>query len=154
MVFTPEFNLEGRIRQVFEQARNSSRAQTPEPASIYGFSMSFSDDGTPIIEEFGNASPYGTSDYVEPVTDVVEKYDTVCVLAELPGVEKEDIELRASDSQVTIKVDKPLRRFIKDIRLSCMVNPQTATAKYTNGVLEVTLRRAENIESGEKISIN
>jgi len=120
---------------------------------VYGFTMHFSRDGRPVLEEFGNVSPYGVTGFVEPVTDVIEKYDSVSIIVELPGVDKEDIDLRASVESVYIKVDKPLRKYIKDVRLSCMVRPETTTARYNNGVLEITLKRVEDGPTGKRIRI-
>lgn len=120
---------------------------------VYGFTLRFGRDGSPLLEEFGNVSPYGVAGYMEPVTDVIEKFDSVSVIVELPGVEKEDIDLRSSVESVFISVDTPFRKYSKDVKLSCRVVPESAVAKYNNGVLEVTLKRVEEGPAGRQVSI-
>jgi len=146
-------DINERIRQMFEQARQITKKPVYTEPQVYGFTMGFSRDGQPVIEEFGNVSPYGTSGYMEPATDVIEKVDSVLVIAELPGVERKDIDLRASVESVMITVDKPLRKYVKDVKLSCRVKPDSAVAKYNNGVLEVTLKRADDANAGRRVQV-
>jgi len=143
--------LHERLRRVMDEARQISTR--PGGPYVYGFTMRFKPDGSPVVEEFGNVSPYGVGGFVEPATDVIEKFDSVSVIVELPGVEKEDIDMRASVESVFIKVDKPFRRYIKDVRFSCRVLPESAVARYNNGVLELVLKRAEDGPVGRKVQI-
>jgi HSP20 family molecular chaperone IbpA len=52
-------------------------------------------------------------------------------------------------------VDTPKRKYYKKLEMSVKVNPKTAKSKYINGVLEVTIKKAEKEEEpeGEAIKI-
>lgn len=126
---------------------------------VYGYSMSVGPDGKPIIREFGNVKPseFGgpkAAEEREPLVDVVTGDKVVQVIAEVPGVEKNDIKLFGTEETLTISVDTEKRKYRKDVELPVKVDPKSAKAAYKNGVLEVTLNRLERKKpSGEKISI-
>jgi HSP20 family protein len=106
-------------------------------------------DGKPHVEKFGNVSQMGyerpgeKSDEREPLTDVIEGKEDVKVIAELPGVEKKDIDLEAGEDSLLIKVDTAQRKYHKELELPCRILPDTTKANYNNGVLEVSIKRAE-----------
>ena len=73
---------------------------------VYGYSVKIGPDGRPIIREFGNirpglekerGPPLSLRGSREPFIDVIVEADEVKVIAELPGVEKEDIQLSANE---------------------------------------------------------
>jgi HSP20 family protein len=146
-------DFHSRIRQMFQEARTVYRRPDFGGPFVYGYTMRFAKDGQPVAEEFGNVSPYGIAGYMEPVTDVIERSESVSVVVELPGVKKEDIDLRTSVESVFLSVDTPFRKYMKDVRLSSRVRPETAVARYNNGVLEVTLMRAEDAQAGRKVKV-
>jgi len=88
----------------------------------------------------------------EPLVDVIEKDGEVRVIAELPGVEKEDIDLRATETSLTISAESQHRKYYKELSLPTPVNPKSAKATYRNGVLEVSLPKAGR-GRGERIPI-
>ncbi|MDY7081577.1 MAG: Hsp20/alpha crystallin family protein [Halobacteria archaeon] len=61
------------------------------------------------------------------------------VVADLPGVKKEDIRLNATESELRIKADGSARdrSYDERIELPTRVDPDSADANYNNGVLEV-----------------
>ncbi|MEM1776413.1 MAG: archaeal heat shock protein Hsp20, partial [Nitrososphaerota archaeon] len=111
--------------------------------------------------EFGNIRPRGRPEIVEltetrePLVDVFEEDDTVKVVAEVPGVEKEDINLNATEDMLIISVKTPQRKYYKEVELPAKVDPNSAKASYKNGVLEVTLKKKEGVkeEKGVKIKV-
>ena len=124
---------------------------------VYGFSISVGPDGKPVIREFGNVRPtrFGPRfvEEREPLVDVVEEDDEVVVVAELPGVEKEDIDLSCTERELIISVDTEKRKYYKRLDLPVEVDPKSAKANYKNGVLEVRLKKAKPVHKGEKIKI-
>ena len=58
----------------------------------------------------------------------------------MPGISKEDIELNATETEVIIKADSNARKYYKFIKTQVPVDPDSAAAKYNNGVLEVTFK--------------
>mgnify|MGYP001765949009 CR=1 FL=1 len=108
---------------------------------FYGFSISIDNEGKPIVNEFGNVKPGlkgpELAEEIEPLVDVIDSKDAVKIYAELPGVEKGDIDLSATESSLTISVHGEKKRYHKEVDLPQKVNPDTAKATYKNGVLEV-----------------
>lgn len=131
---------------------------------VYGYSITIGPDGKPEIREFGNVKPgvsrfgrpsISISDVREPLVDVISTNGEIKVLAELPGVDKEDIKLHGTETTLTISVDTPQRKYYKEIELPERVDPKQAKSTYKNGVLEVTLPKKKEAPppKGEPIKI-
>ena len=142
--------ISSRLRRKFEQVKNAPAVEQP---SVYGFSLGFAKNGQPVFQEFGNVSAYGVQGYVEPITDVIEKHEQVSVIVELPGVAKDEVDLRVSSESVYIKVDTEYRKYLKDVKLSCQIKPESTKANFLNGVLEINLKRASDGSGGKKVKI-
>lgn len=130
---------------------------------VYGYSMTVGPDGKPRIREFGNMKPesrMGRShldikDKREPLADVVTTDGEVQVIIELPGVAKDDIKLRGTEDSLVVSVDASAQSYYKKLELPARVDPKTARSKYTNGVLEVTIKKVEDkAPEGETIAID
>ena len=132
---------------------------------VYGYSMTLGPDGKPIVREFGNMkpssrpTPFGVSkpsldvrEEREPLVDVINDNGSIRVIAELPGVDKKHISLNCSERVLTLSVDAENRKYYKEVSLPAEVDPRTAKAKCTNGVLEVVLTKAKE-PTGEHINI-
>jgi len=130
---------------------------------VYGYSIKIGPEGKPEIREFGNIRPEAgpgigkpridIKEEREPLVDVITTDGEVKVLAELPGVEKNDIKLHGTEETLTISVDTPQRKYYKEVELPAKVDPQRAKSSYKNGVLEVTLARREAKPKGEPIKV-
>ncbi|MCE7741780.1 MAG: Hsp20/alpha crystallin family protein [Candidatus Heimdallarchaeota archaeon] len=115
---------------------------------VYGFNIGLDPEGKPSFRQFGNLKPKGygdleTSDVREPLIDVFKEDNQVRVIAEVPGINKGDIELTGSDRTLTIKAHSQSRKYEKSVSLPVAVDIKTAKAKYKNGVLEVVIDRKE-----------
>jgi len=125
---------------------------------VYGYSITIGPDGKPQIREFGNVQPTRFGPRIkeerEPLVDVYTTNGEVKVIAELPGVNKEDIQLHGTEDTLTISVDTPERKYYKEVNLPAKVDPKGAKTSYKNGVLEVTLPKKEDKKpKGEPIKI-
>ena len=125
---------------------------------VYGYSIKIGPDGKPEIREFGNVKPSKFGPRVkeerEPLVDIVETDNEVQVVAELPGVEKEDIKLHGTEDSLVISVDNPQRKYYKEISLPAKVNVKEAKTQYKNGVLEIRLPKIKETKpKGEPIKI-
>lgn len=136
--------MEEMMRRAFETPLREARAYRPY---VYGFSMSLGPDGKPVIREFGNvqSSRFGPQlrEEREPLVDIIEEDEYVVVVAEIPGVEKDDINLNTTEDHLTISVDTPNRKYSKELALPARVDHKSARASYKHGVLEVRLRKFE-----------
>lgn len=83
----------------------------------------------------------------EPLTDTFEDKEHVKLYVELPGVEKDDIQLNITDTQAEIKA----KNFYKTIDLPTNnVDFNKATANYKNGVLEILIPKKKTAASKEE----
>ncbi len=91
----------------------------------------------------------------EPLIDIVSTNGEIKVVAELPGVEKEDIKLHGTEDTLTISVDTPKRKYFKEVEMPAKINPKEVKTKYRNGVLEVTMPKIKEKKKpkGEPIKI-
>ncbi|MCD6456575.1 MAG: Hsp20/alpha crystallin family protein [Methanophagales archaeon] len=118
---------------------------------IYGFSYTKEPGKEPEIKEFGNIKPsYRRIEPVpggerEPLIDVMEQKNSYEVVAELPGVEKKDIKLHATEDSLEIRTENE-KKYSKEIPFDMPVRPETAKATYKNGVLSVRITK----KGGEK----
>ena len=141
-------------RMTEEMMRMFSNAQPGKPL-VHGFKINIGPDGKPRIEDFGNRNiktPTGEpqiSEEREPLTDIIEGDDDVAVTVEIPGVEKNDIDLDVQTDDLEIKVDTPQRKYHKRLNLPCDVIPKTTKATYKNGILDIVIKRKEKKKPGE-----
>lgn len=146
----------GLIRE--KRLRDGSTVREFGPI-IYGYSIKIGPDGKPEIREFGNIRPRGKPEIIEltetrePLVDVYEENDHVKVIAEVPGVEKENIDLNATEDMLVISVKAPQRKYYKEVELPAKVDPNSAKASYRNGVLEITLLKKEKKKGEEGVKI-
>jgi HSP20 family protein len=104
-----------------------------------------------------------------PAVDIYETADTIVMKAELPGVAREDIQIQIDGSTLTLKGE---RRFAKDVQeesylrieraygsfhrsftLPATVQPEKVRALFKDGVLELTLPKAEDSKP-KRISVD
>jgi len=86
----------------------------------------------------------------EPLTDIFEDKDHVKLYIELPGVEKDDIQLNVTEGRAEVKA----KNFYKLINLSTKdIESEKAVANYKNGVLEVVIPKTKKNASQEKKTI-
>ncbi len=95
-------------------------------------------DAVDVNVERGPAG-FGTDTHV----DIHEDDDEIRVIADLPGVEKDDIRLRCDGQVLTISASSERRQYDERIRLPDRVDETSAEATYNNGVLEVRLNRSD-----------
>lgn len=94
-----------------------------------------------------------------PSLDSYEEEDDLVIKAELPGLEKENIEVNVADRTLTIKGEKKKQEevdeenyylselsygsFHRSLELPVEVEAEKATASLKNGILEVRLPKTE-----------
>ncbi|MFC4987972.1 MULTISPECIES: Hsp20/alpha crystallin family protein [Saliphagus] len=69
--------------------------------------------------------------------DIHDVGDEVRVVADLPGVEKGDIDLECDGRTLTVSAHSEHREYDERVSLPRRVDEHTAEATYNNGVLEV-----------------
>ncbi len=105
---------------------------------------------------------------MRPLVDVYETPEEIVVVAELPGVRKEDISVEATEDTLEIKADvrreeevkeeayhrreRYYKSFYRRLRLPAPVRPEGAKATYKDGILTVRLPKAV-VEKKHKVQI-
>ncbi len=94
-----------------------------------------------------------------PFCDVQETDKEIIITAELPGVDKEDIKINATEHEVEIEAEvkreeeekkegyfrseRQYSKFYRCLALPAEVDPSKAKATYKNGVLELRLPKVK-----------
>lgn len=104
-----------------------------------------------------------------PSVDVYDKDGNVVVEAELPGMKREEVEVTLEDSTLTIsgemkreaekkeegyyRSERRYGRFMRSIPLPTPVKANEVKAKFEDGVLKVTLPKAEEAAHGKRVPV-
>ena len=105
-----------------------------------------------------------TSSWI-PACDVFEDKDAVKIVAELPGVQAEDVKISLENNLLTIRGEKRQQAeennervhryertygsFERAFALPTTVDPEKIAANYANGVLTVSIPKAERARPRE-----
>jgi HSP20 family protein len=162
------FNEDFMEQMMREIERMMKHIDTSDPEAIrkklgpmvWGWNMQVGPDGKPVFKEFGNVKPSVNGAPVaskdrEPLVDVFIEDKIVRVIAELPGVEKKDINVKTTESKIIIEAVSGDRNYSAERDLSVKIKPKTSSAKYKNGILELTVERKEpaKTEAGFEVKI-
>ncbi len=125
---------EFRVKGLGDQARG-----------VYGFTVRTNVGGAPKVEHFGNirATEEGPTvvETREPLVDVFDEEDEILIVAELPGVSEEEIQVEIRDDILSLETTGQ-HRFAKEILLSAPVDADAMQKAYKNGILELRLAKA------------
>lgn len=102
---------------------------------------------------------------ISPVVDMYDKKDEIVVKAEIPGVEKENINISVSENTLTIKGEMKKEEEVKEedyyysereygsfarmLSLPAKVQSDKIKASFKNGILEIHLPKAEEAKPKE-----
>lgn len=123
----------------------------------YGYTMTVGPDGRPVVREYGNVRPglagdgSGGGDCCAPAvrdglqaeTILDDKERVLKLVAEMPGVEKEDVKIVVDGDAVSIDADRGKKSYHARVPLDQKVDKDTAKATYRNGILELAFRLAD-----------
>ena len=103
--------------------------------------------------------------YTYPAVDIAEYENETAVVAEMPGVKKEDLKLSVHDGTLTISGQRKAHQlpeksswlrneirtgeFARTIQLPHDVNVDSISAELTNGILRVMLPKSEHVRPRE-----
>ena len=149
-----------------QQHPGDKEKQNDPNVHVYGYRFSKDPDGKTHFHEFGNV-PHNIPNHLEGkqrptveererLIDVQQSDKEIYVTAELPGFDKKDINLTATDDQLTIEVKRSDQPIKKQVKLPAPVHKNKTEATFNNGVLSITLkkRKTKNKQKGTKINID
>lgn len=121
---------------------------------------------TPFRQMFNEI---GTKGDIAPAVDVFEEGNEVVVKAELPGMKREEVDVRLSGNMLTIagekrsegtverkdflRLERTYGSFSRTLRLPEGIRSESAKAHFVNGVLEVRIPRDESEKGVRHIDI-
>ena len=138
---------------------NLVRFQKPDIWNAFDQLSSFRDEVNRLFE---GSLFNGSSDVLNtwaPALDVYEDKDNLFVTAELPGLKKEEIEISLHENTITVsgerrnekkydgadtaRAERFFGRFTRSLILPKAVDAARVKASYRDGILTVTLPKAE-----------
>ncbi|MGQ9719948.1 MAG: Hsp20/alpha crystallin family protein [Candidatus Jordarchaeum sp.] len=145
--------IEEMMRQLFKDPekmfRNPEEFLKNPPPMFYGFSVTIGPDGKPQIKPLGKGeTPFKPTIEIEqqkeeePLVDIFDEGKEIIVVAEIPGVRKDDIKVDATKNTIYIWVNANMKKFNKEIPMPCKINPKTVESSYKNRVLEIRAQKA------------
>jgi HSP20 family protein len=146
--------IDETIQKTFE---SSSEKTDVHKSRVRGFSIKLGPDGKRRIKEFTNRKllrkKTKVNDDPEPLVDLIEDAENMIVLASLPGVKKEAINIHSTQNRLTVSVDTPNLECHRELNLPVKVDPKSAHASYKNGVLEVKLKKLKRSTKNDEVSV-
>ena len=111
---------------------------------VYGFSVKvgLGDQGA-RVEPFGNIrrdEKTGESvvqEVGEPMVDIFEEKDRTLVVAEMPGISAEDVQIDVKDDLMTIYAERGEKKYRKEILLPKAYLREKMLVSCNNGILEI-----------------
>lgn len=145
-------NFNDIFEEMFEQM-NEMMENMGAQGGFGGFRMTGGPDGA-NFESFGDADPFGGGfEATATHVDVLDEGDEVRVVADLPGVDKDNIRLAVSDDRLKIQASGEEREYDERVGLPGEVDDETGEATYNNGVLEITFEKVDDTENDKEIEI-
>jgi len=127
-------------RSVVEKTGEITFDEAKKLKGMYGVSVRIGGAGIPVVEKFGTVPETGVR---EPIVDVFDEEKEVKVIAELPGVEEEDIKTELEGNILKIRAERGDRKYEKEIELPAAVAVKgEIKSRYKNGVLEIELEKS------------
>jgi HSP20 family protein len=110
------------------------------------------------------------SEGMVPRMDVVERENEFVVKTEMPGVKKDDIEIslengvltisaetksetEAKEGERVIRQERRYGKYLRSLRLGKEIDEKKVRANYRDGILELTLPKAEEVKP-KKITVD
>lgn len=142
---------------IFEDVKRSGG--TTFGPYYYGYSVTVGPDGKPQIREYGNVKPnlLPTSDEREPLVDTLvdEKENVLKLVAEMPGVDKKDIQVNVEGNVVNIDAEHGEKKYHTKVPIRNKIDVDSVKASYTNGILEVKFNlKKEEKPKGKNVEVN
>lgn len=121
-----------------------------------------------LFNESAGRTENASSRTWSPVVDIIETESDLVVRAELPGMNRDDIDIEVTGESLNIKgerkfdeeskenyirVERPYGPFQRSFSIGVPVQPDKVKASYRDGLLEVIIPKAEEVKP-KKITVN
>ena len=110
---------------------------------VYGINVRTMADGRPSVQPFGNIkkTPKGpvVEEVREPIVDVFDEPGGIHIVAEMPGIEEQDVKLEVKGDILNINAEGKDRKYQKEVLLSRPASAEEMSWTYKNGILEIKI---------------
>ena len=157
------------LDDVFEMLKNAGNMSGP---IFYGYTMTTGPDGKPVVNEYGNVKPdtlptagscgcasqshEPIAEKREPLIDTLvdEKEKTLKVVAEMPGVEKSDVNVVVgADKIIHIDAERGEKKYHVKVPINHKVDAESPKATYKNGILELVFKLEDEKSGGKTVNV-
>jgi len=134
------------LDNVFEMLKNAGSISGP---GFYGYTMTTDPDCKPVVHEYGNVQPdrLPTENKREPLIETLvdEKEKTLKIVAEMPGVEKNDVSVVVGDDKVIhIDAERGEKNYHVKVPNKHKVDAESPKATNKNGILELVFKLVDD----------
>ena len=138
-----ERDIENTVRNAFFGRDRQSRP------FIAGFTFNMGPEGKPSVQIFGN-NPVRKDGFRSPINEQVvdEKNGLLRVILEMPGVEKEDINVDAAEEKAVVTAERGEKHYRAELSLKAPVKSDSGRAEYKNGMLEISFSLKDKPNKG------
>jgi HSP20 family molecular chaperone IbpA len=142
-------NIDEALRRAVSDALSKMTTLTPGAPITYSINIRVGENGVPSAmqppADGRNAQRSLRSEARDPMIEVVERDGSITVIAEVTGIDRNALRVRATPRTLEVcstgngkAVDR-----ISVINLPKETDPASATARYRNGVLEITVDKGK-----------
>jgi HSP20 family protein len=115
---------------------------------VYGFSVKtdLGDQGVKV-EPFGNIRKDGRSGLVEvleirePMIDLFDESTHILIVAEVPGITQEDVQLEVQDDILTLAAERAEKKYRKEMLLPASFSAEQMSFTCHGGIVEIRLNK-------------
>lgn len=140
-----EKDIENTVRNAF-----FGRDRENKPF-IAGFTFNMGPEGKPSVQIFGN-NPVRRDGFRSPINEQVvdEKNGLLRAILEMPGVEKEDINVDATEEGAVITAERGEKHYRAELSFKTPVKAESGKAEYKNGMLEISFSLRDKANKGSR----
>ncbi len=135
----------GKLNQAGEFSMGSDK----RIKGVYGFSVKsgLGEKGVKV-EPFGNIrrdeerGQVEVQEIREPMVDVFDEAEHLLIVAEVPGIMQEDVQLELHEDILILVAEKGDKKYRKEVLLPASFSPDKMSSSCRNGILEIKLSKA------------
>jgi len=113
---------------------------------VYNYSVRMGLGGAPETDtpaRDSNEKKPAEEEIREPIVDIIPEEDHLLIIAEMPGVEESDVDIRFGEESVFITADGKNngRKYRKEITVEGLEKPVKYTSHYHNGIMKIKIMK-------------
>jgi len=116
-----------------------------KPSGVFGLSVKLGLGGNEMkVEPFGNVrrdrvtGESVVDEIREPLVDFFDEHNRVLVVAEMPGIDTEDVHVNVRDHTLELSAEHGDKKYQKHISLPQEVQPEAIKVAGQNGIFEIS----------------